>query len=299
MKQEKPAIAYVLPRATLLFSAGIVLLLTGCTNMNYKQYGVAPLGQKDKPTAGLGVINTLHLVVTTKTDTDGKPSQTGTALVDDSCFAASDPKDAACKAGRNRSISALMLASDDLCTDHLRDLYGGEVTANMATGTLALLTAGWSTVSSALPTKTALSSLSMFFSAERSLINEVAYKDKLITAVTAKIRQIREAKASKLVLRYADDITAYPMMDALKDVSDYHLSCSFGIGLETVLHEGDKPSAETQKAKLELELQQVQNTLDIRTANKGLDQSSIDLLKKRRDAIQESITKLNADIAHK
>jgi len=229
----------------------------------------------------LAVVDTLRKAVT-----ESKPP-----LVEDRCFNEATNTEA-CKAGRNRAVAALRIASDELCQDHIRAIYGNETSANMIMGTGATLASGWATVSGALPTKTALSAISTFFNAERSLVNEVYFKDRVVTAITSKIRQARTEKASQLNIHYSKDLSTYPLMQALSDIVDYHYTCSFVYGLEKALEEGQASSADIKRSKLEQERQQLQNTLDIRTA-KGLGKIGNDGIATRINAIDTELQRLS------
>lgn len=266
---------------------GMALTMVGCQSQVFKDYGVGPLIKEGQPISETSVINTLRDAVA-KPDAKGHP-----AIVEDRCFNEGKDTDGNCKAGRNRTVAALRMASDELCQDHIRAIYGNETAANFGAGTAAILASGWSTVSGSLPTKTTLSAISTFFNAERALINEVYFKDKVVTAITAKIRQARTEKAAQLDVHYRDSLTDYPLMQALSDMVSYHYTCSLVYGLEKALEEGQTSSAEIKRSKLEQERQQLQNILDIRSANQNIDKTGDDDLKVRRKAIDNELQRLS------
>lgn len=272
-------------RAFVLVS--MALVLSGCKSQVFKDYGVEPLVKEGQPISGISVVNTLRNAVT-KPDANGKAE-----LVKDECFNEATDTGGACKAGRNRAMAALRMASDELCQDHIRAIYGNETAANFGMGTAATLASGWSTVSGALPTKTTLSAISTFFNAERALVNEVYFKDKVVTAITAKIRQARTEKAAQLDTHYRDSLTDYPLMQALSDMVSYHYTCSLVYGLEKALEEGQTSSVEIKRSKLEQERLQLQNILDIHKANRNIDNTGDDDLKVRRKAIDNELQRLS------
>ena len=290
--KQKSVRAYARPAVLNFLLAGLVLALSGCGSTNYKGNGVGPLIEEGQVNSGIAVVTTLRKVVTTG----------DTPLVADTCFNASGG-DAGCMAGRNRAIAALRIASDDLCATHIRGIYGNETTANMLTGTGAVLASGWATVSGGLATKSALSGISTFFNAERSLLNEVYFKEQVVTAVTSKIRQIRVEKSAQLDKYYEDDMTDYPMMRAISDVVAYHYSCSFVYGLEKALEEGQTSTSEIKRNKLELERGQLQNALDVRisrvTVENARNDAGIAGLTKRIKAIDDELERLTTGVSSK
>jgi hypothetical protein len=81
---------------------------------------------------------------------------------------------------------------------------------NIATGTLTSLFAG--IVLSPTITKSIFSALAMFSNSERSLVNEVVYKQILVPAVDSKIQQTRDTKARAIAQHLKDDdLTTYPL----------------------------------------------------------------------------------------
>jgi hypothetical protein len=61
-------------------------------------------------------------------------------------------------------------------------------------------------------TKSIFSALAMFSNSERSLVNEVVYKQILVPAVDSKIQQTRDTKARAIAQHLKDDdLTTYPL----------------------------------------------------------------------------------------
>lgn len=96
------------------------------------------------------------------------------------------------------------------------------------------------------------------FGAERSLANEVVYRNQLVPAITQKI--LEKCRDARLVLarRYADDATVYPVRAAIADAVEYHYTCSFMVGLQWALKEGTDPTVEAKllRAQQKLEIAQ-------------------------------------------
>ncbi|MDX8391090.1 MAG: hypothetical protein R8K53_00730 [Mariprofundaceae bacterium] len=131
-------------------------------------------------------------------------------------------------------------------------------------GSITNLTSGLATVLAAPATKSALSAVAFFSSAEQSLINETVYKSLLTPAVVKKIREGRETKASAFVSHFNDPIKDYSVQQALWDVTRYHQTCSFMYGLRKALEEGEKLAVINQISRLEKRIEQLTAKKDAR-----------------------------------
>ena len=179
-----------------------------------------------------------------------------TGMVDAACFNTplDTGKETACRQQRNAALATLLVASDDLCQEHLKSIYGNDAYYNILTGSVATFFSGAAAIAGSGSAKSALAAISTFSNAERSLINETIYKNMLVTATTKKIREIRDTKAAALLPGgFKKSVDEYPMLLAVRDVVEYHYSCSFMLGLERALEEGTQPGADGKKAKFELE----------------------------------------------
>jgi len=158
-----------------------------------------------------------------------------------------------CKAQRNSMAWSLMIASDQACQYYVQGMYSNEATANVAAGTSAALFSGAAAVTTPLSASQILAALGGFSSAERSLFNEVVYKDRLITAISKKIGEGRKSAKGAFADSQTKSVGEYPLNAAMFDVLQYHHTCSFFYGLEKALEEGAQTSADLQKTKLERE----------------------------------------------
>lgn len=152
------------------------------------------------------------------------------ALISEDCITATSTSDTLgkCRIQRNNAIYTLMTGSEQVCLIHRRSIYGRDASFNMTAGTLTSLFAGISTVATPAVSKSIFSALAMFSNSERSLVNEVVYKQMIISAVDDKIQQTRETKAIAITQHLKDDdISAYPLSKGINDFMDYHNSCSF------------------------------------------------------------------------
>lgn len=238
----------------------IIALLVGCNSWLYRDYGVGAI----KIDVNSDVI-ALRNAITKHLDENHKEQ----GFVQEECFnspiSGVADTETKCMQQRNASVALLLNASDDLCQEHLKTIFGNEAKVNIITGSLATFFAGAATVANVATAKTTLSALSGFSSAERSLINETVYKDMLVTAVTKKIREARAAKATAIVPgSFKKTMDDYPMVLAIHDVIDYHYSCSFMYGLEKALEEGSQSGLEAKKAKLEQEKHSLELYVDNR-----------------------------------
>lgn len=149
-----------------------------------------------------------------------------------------------CGAARNSGVSALVLASETLCVEHRKTIYGNEAAFNITAGTFTNLFAGASTVATAQTGKTILSALALLSNAERSLVNETIYKQMLVTSVDKKIVELRQGRAEAIYTKLeSQDANAYSVNRALLDFYKFHEACSFMDGLRVALAEGTNESA--------------------------------------------------------
>ena len=254
-------------RVTISFVMGLVLtLIMGCSflpgqNKLYSDYGVGVL-TVDKDSASVKLKEAI-----TKSS-DKNPA----GIVDLDCFnvpvdgTKDSNKTTSCQQQRNAAIVTLMSASDDMCQEHLKTIFGNDASFNIITGTFTNLAAGAATGASGLVAKTALAGIAFFSNAERSLLNETVYKNLLVTAVSSKIREARESKANVMIPgNFEKSINTYPMLLAMHDVLGYHYTCSFMFGLEKALKEGTETTMEARKIKLEQERQSVDIQLTAKT----------------------------------
>lgn len=228
------------------------LLATGCAVVDslgaYNDFAAKPL----KGTQ----LDNLRKALTIKSKEPNSPE----ALISLECFKAQPTGSVDCASQRNQAISFLMAESNNLCVEHIKTIYGNEAAFNIATGSLAVLTSGWASISSGGQAKT-LSALSTFASAERSLVNETIYKSMLTTAIGTKIEEARATKGKALLMHKKEPYNNYRIEDALYDVIDYHESCSFYSGLQKALKEGTQVTPSAKLAQLEIQHQALEQKI--------------------------------------
>lgn len=274
------------------------LLLAGCGSMASNGYGVAPLTQgielADDPKPA-----------PTSSDTAAPPPKTKLEVQRLLVLITSAPKPilkpecvdaegSGCQTSRNNAVATLMVASDDMCQQHLKSIFGNEAGSNITSGSIALLASGLATVSVGVDAKTGWAAISTLANAERSLINETVYKEKLVNVITSKIRQERDRRAALMVTHFHDTVTDYPVMLALSDLTKYHYTCSFMFGLEKALEEGMQSSNEVRRVKLEQERQQLINFLDVRAVQPNLDKTATEGAKERLQEIDKALKLLSS-----
>lgn len=259
--------------------AAAALALGGCRSLDdslYQGYSAAPLQQSS--IAPFSAI-TAALIE--------PPNGGGMPIVESTCFGPAPP--ASCLDQRNQAIAALLIGSDELCEQHRRSIYGRDANWNLASGTAANLFAGMAAVVTGERRKTILSALALFSNSERSLVNETVYKQMIVTSVDKKIVEVRSVKAQDMRDRLGQPLTQYPIGLALKDVSDYHLSCSFMNGLRLALDEGTHGSNALRIQRLRQNLASVNVQLD--HGAKGTEKA---LLEQRQQAISDALKSLES-----
>lgn len=262
---------------------GLAVMVSGCgTAGMYDGYGVESLSSTSSSVSEVqrlrsqltgGAADTAGTVGTVSTvGTAGVAINNSNALIDNKCF--ENTPSTNCNVARNNVVASLLIASDDMCQAHLKTIFGNEAAFNITAGTIAVMASGWATLTNKIAAKTSMAALSTFANAERSLVNDTVYKERMITAITTKIRQAREQKSLEILHHFNDNIESYPVMLALSDVTKYHYTCSFMYGLEKALDEGVQSSMESRKVKLEQEKQQLVNLIDARNSNEKLDRTA-------------------------
>ncbi|WP_136664975.1 hypothetical protein [Pseudomonas leptonychotis] len=172
--------------------------------------------------------------------------------------------EATCTAERNNAISSLALASENLCTEHRRSIYGNDASFNVTTGTFTNIFAGAATVATAQTGKSILSALALFSNAERSLGNETIYKQALVSSIDKKIVELRETKAEEINTKLdSQNVKQYPTSRALNDFYKFHYSCSFMDGLRLALDEGSQESDSRKLSRLKSNLTSLSAEIEV------------------------------------
>lgn len=233
-----------------LLSIAAATALCGCAALrdaSYTGYAVAPLNED-----ALSAYGALVKALQTASGSDAP-------LVDKACFgtAFTSPSGEQCRAARNQAMAALVMGSETMCVNHRRSIYGNEASANIALGTMTNLFAGAASVVTSVHGKSVLAALALFSNSERSLVNETVYKQMLVTAVDRKIVELRELKGQALYSSLKLPITDYSMHEALRDLTAFHVSCSFMTGLEKALDEGTQGGEAQKRIRLQAQLASV------------------------------------------
>lgn len=261
----------------------MLFVMGGCANFKEKAY-------KDY------AINDLTLGEDSSYRNLVKQLQATPAMLDAKCFSipVSTTDQPSCGAQRNAAISALAMNSEKLCVDHRKTIYGNEATWNIASGTFANLFSGVASVTGSEATKSALSALALFSNSERSLVSETIYKTALIQAVDTKIVQRRNELALGLYNKFSEPIDKYSAEAALRDLVEFHYSCSFMEGLRLALEEGIQERAKQKIIRLRETLRLIEseiNSIPIadRTSKTA---EKYNALLARQDAVNKELIKL-------
>lgn len=239
-------------RTSPLFVCVAAVALSGCASYFNSDYAVGPLDAKSMD-GYKALTNALQA-----------PPASGDAVVPKACFAANlTPATVPeCTAARNQAMAALVMASETMCVDHRRTLYGNEAAWNIGLGTMTNLFAGAASVVSSIHGKSILAALALFSNSERSLINETVYKQMLVTAVDKKIVESREVKGRAFYDALKAPIDRYSMHEALRDLTAFHASCSFMTGLQKALDEGTQGGDAQKRLRWKAELASVETQMD-------------------------------------
>ncbi len=125
-------------------------------------------------------------------------------LIESKCLTSTEVNNA-CKYQRNDALTTLIMASDEMCMEHISGIAGNEAATNFTLGTLTTAFAGASTLATVNISKSILAGLATFSSAERSLINDTFYKSILTPVIIGKICETRTVKRTALIKRMKDE----------------------------------------------------------------------------------------------
>lgn len=133
---------------------------------------------------------------------------------------------------RNDLMNEIISLSNNSCELHKAKIIANSNTWNIASGSLTSILSGLGTVVGGETTKAALSAGSAFSNSMRSLVNEEVYVESLATTIVRAIEIKRADKRTIIESRMKDlNISKYSIMDGLRDIEEYHQSCSFIVGI--------------------------------------------------------------------
>lgn len=229
-------------RCALLVS--VLAALSGCESLVYRGFSTRPIQDIGLDSVESVIAKVRERMVTPPADVASAPEAGATATTAaafDRC-ARSEVSSDQCRALRNAALATLIGVSDHACNEHLKSIYGRESGWNVALGSLATLFSGTASVVGSTAAKSNYAAASTFFGAERSLANEVVYKNQLVPAIHYKIVEKRQERRTALFLRFPVADTDYPFRAAIADAIQYHYTCSFMEGLQWALREGTTDS---------------------------------------------------------
>ncbi len=261
-----------------------VLVLAGCQSPGWSErwsagYSAPPIltGQDGESKSAL---EEMRRVVTS----GEKP------LLSEVCLQGSEKNGSGeCKLERNRAVATLMLLSEEACLKHRRSIYGNDAVINSTLGTLTNLFAGTAAVVNPVTSKSIFSALALFANSERSLFNEVVYKQMLVPAIDGKIVQSRQSDAGTIWASFSKEVQDYPVAQGIYDVSVFHSKCSFMDGLRLALQEGSQSSSAQRRANLKVELSEVELKLALEKRAQRQDAKVVRQLEQRRQQLQNEI----------
>ncbi|MDQ6987928.1 MAG: hypothetical protein Q9M25_09010 [Mariprofundaceae bacterium] len=150
----------------ILSILAVLILFTGCQNLNW-MYGGYAVDKLEYKTDSSGA-KLLKSIKTNKTGDEVPLGKIQTACLTAPATAPVTPAATACMPQRNTTILALLIQSDEMCQEHIKSIYGNEAAMNIGAGTVTNLASGLATVLAAPATKSALSAVAFFSSAEQA-----------------------------------------------------------------------------------------------------------------------------------
>jgi hypothetical protein len=235
-------------RLSLVLLFATLTLLAGCAALDHGNagYSAPPLDQK-------AVVDSKDIFVVIR----NLKLDDSHLLVPEQCWDVTTANDTLCRAARAQTVAVLSMATETLCLEHRRSIYGRDATANIALGTLTNLFAGSAAVVTGGNAQAILGALALFSNSERSLVNETIYKTMIVTAVDDKIVESMKTQAAQIRTDLDQPIEKYGMAQAITAVVHLHASCSFMEGLRLALSEGTRTSTASKVLTLRQTLETV------------------------------------------
>ena len=157
-----------------------------------------------------------------------------------------------CRVARNKILNQWMALSDRVCEKHLGAVQGNSTLINVGSGFITIVTSTLATFVGAGATPQALSAAAAISSATGTLANEQIYLQQVVPVLTSKIRTNRREIGDRLIANLSKKVALYTVDDGLRELTKYHESCSFAVGLELIAASGLIPRK--KKAGIDAEL---------------------------------------------
>jgi len=184
---------------------------------------------------------------------------------------------------RNQLMLTIIRRSEVVCNYHKGAIMANSAAADFSTGLLSSVASTLSSAFSPVTTKTALSTVSAISSATGTGLRANIYQNVLAPAVVTEINNQREVMRSQILARKGEDISSYPITEALYEVERYHELCSFYVGLAE-LAKDRKPKARSKEeiqqemAKLKEQRKSIKLELDaLQGTNSELERENVEL----------------------
>ena len=136
---------------------------------------------------------------------------------------------------RNRLVEILLKHSDDACEHQLGKLTADEATVNTSLGIAASGFAASASIVSGELAKSILAGISGFAGASRDHINVNVYRNQIAAAIGQAIQVQRDVLKKEIRGKYNSTRTSWSIDAGIRDVNEYHQTCSFHKGIELVL----------------------------------------------------------------
>jgi hypothetical protein len=133
---------------------------------------------------------------------------------------------------RNNMVSYLMAISDQKCGTYKNNILRSKAEFSTVMGITSTLFAGTSAVLTHAHTASAFAAGSAAASGSSAVFTQERFSNLAVEVITAGIDQRREEIYADVKAKFPDDISTYPVANALKDALAYHSACSAVTGLE-------------------------------------------------------------------
>ncbi len=136
---------------------------------------------------------------------------------------------------RNRLVSLLMARSDTICTEEMGELSANEATTTFGLDVISTAATTAANIVTGDQARQILTGAGTLAGASRSHVSADIYRQTVSHAISRAIFLERQRLRSAIEGRFTQTHSEYVIDQAIRDVVEYHNTCSFYRGLELVL----------------------------------------------------------------
>ncbi|MBK6726538.1 MAG: hypothetical protein IPG63_04645 [Xanthomonadales bacterium] len=145
---------------------------------------------------------------------------------------------------RNSTQSELIILSNEVCQQHLSDVFGTSAVINVTGSFTSMLLSGAAAIVSGRAGQN-MSAAASIISGTQSSINSEIYQGLLVGAIIAEIQGTRSSAYAEIKQRRSQAVDVYSPAEAVSDALAYHDLCSFYMGVTSLVKKAGRTTRET------------------------------------------------------